>query len=195
MKTQRLSSPPFPQPGPRVVVVGVTGCGKTTVAAWLAEWRQVPHIELDALHWQPGWNKPKPDEFRQRVETALSGPEWVVDGNYREVRDLTWGRATTLVWLDYDLPVVLWQLTRRTLQRILSKELLWNNNRETWRGALFSKDSLFLYAFSSQKRHRSAYPQLLTYSGFSQLQVIHLRYPKETHQWLDRLSKESPVPG
>jgi len=191
MMSKRLSSPPFPRPGPRVVVVGTTGSGKTTIAAWLADLLQVEHIELDALHWGPGWSKPKTEEFRRRVEKALSGPSWVADGNYREVRDLTWGGATTLVWLDYDLPVILWQLTWRTLRRIFSREVLWNNNRETWRDAFFSKDSLFLYAFSSQKRQRSAYPQLLTSTGYNHLQIIHLRSPQETDQWLERLSKES----
>jgi adenylate kinase family enzyme len=187
---ERLSAPPFPQPGPRIAVVGTTGSGKTTVASWLAHLIQAEHIELDALHWGPGWTKPKRDVFRQRVEQALNAPCWVVDGNYREVRDLTWGLADTLVWLDYPLHVVLWQLTWRTLRRIISREVLWNNNRETLRDAFFSKDSLFLYALSSQKRQRSAYPQVLSSSDYTHLQIIHLRSPKEAQEWLERLSKE-----
>ena len=86
------------------------------------------------------------EAFRQAVAQALSGPAWVTDGNYSKVRDLIWSRATTLVWLDYSLPVILWQLTQRTWKRIITHEELWNGNRETWRGALFSKDSLFLWA-------------------------------------------------
>ena len=194
---QRLSHPPFPRPGPRVVVVGTAGSGKTSLAAFLADLLEVEHIELDTLHWGPEWSKPKAEEFHQRVEQALtagassqSGPAWVVDGNYSHVRDLTWGNASTLVWLDYDLAVVLWRLTWRTLGRILRREVLWNNNRETLRNAFFSKDSLFLYAISSQKRQRSAYPQLLSSGSFAHLQVIHLRTPKETDQWIERLTKE-----
>ena len=37
----------------RVSVIGVTGSGKTTLAAALAAKLQVPYIELDALHWEP----------------------------------------------------------------------------------------------------------------------------------------------
>jgi adenylate kinase family enzyme len=187
---RRLSLPPFPRPGPRIVVVGTTGSGKTTTASQLADLLQMKHIELDALYWGPGWTKPKTEDFHRHVEQALSGPAWVVDGNYKLVRDITWGRASTLVWLDYDLPVVLWRLTWRTVTRIFRREILWNNNRETFRDAFFSKDSLFLYALSSYKRYRIAYPQLLSSSDFNHLQVIHLCSPKETNQWLDRLSKE-----
>ena len=187
---ERLSDPPFPQPGRRIAVVGATGCGKTSAASMLAYLIEVEHIELDALYWGPGWTKPKREVFRQRVEQALKAPGWVVDGNYREVRDLTWGNADALVWLDYDLPVVLWRLTWRTLRRILFREILWNNNRETLCDAFFRKDSLFLYALTSQKRQRSSYPQLLLSSDYTHLQIIHLRSPKETQEWLERLSRE-----
>src|SRR5512146_1557183 len=95
-------------PGPRIAVVGVTGCGKTTTAARLARILVAPHIELDALHWQPGWAMVEHEAFRQRVAEVLDPPTWITDGNYRKARDLIWARATTLVWLDYALPVILW---------------------------------------------------------------------------------------
>ena len=135
--TARLSHPPFPRPGPRVAVVGATSSGKTTLAAFLADWLHAEHVELDALYWGPGWSKPKTEEFRQRVELTLRAPTWVVDGNYHLTRDLTWGQASTLVWLDYDLPVILWRLTWRTLSRIFRREVLWNTNRETLGDAFF----------------------------------------------------------
>ncbi len=154
----QATSKSFPIPGPCTVVVGVTGSGKTTTSARLASILGVPHIELDALHWQPNWVMMETEAFRQLVIQALSGPAWVTDGNYRKARDLIWARATTMVWLDYSLPVILWQLTRRTLKRIITREELWNGNRETWRGAFFSKDSLFLWALQSYPRQRQTYP-------------------------------------
>ncbi len=131
-------TPSTQTPGPRIAVVGVTGSGKTTVAAQLAKALGFPHIELDALHWQANWTMTNLEDFRQQVTQALSGPAWVTDGNYGKVRDLIWPRANTLVWLDYPLAVVLWQLTRRTLARILHHEVLWNENRESFRGQFLS---------------------------------------------------------
>jgi len=46
----------------RINVVGTSGSGKTTVARRAAEALGVPFVELDALHWEPGWQE-APDEF------------------------------------------------------------------------------------------------------------------------------------
>jgi len=183
MNAAGRANSPDPLPGLRIAVVGVTGSGKTTVAARLAQALGIPHIELDALHWKANWVMTGLEVFRQQVDQALSGPAWVLDGNYSKVRDLIWPRATTLVWLDYPLTVVLWQLTCRTLARILTREVLWNSNRETFRGAFFSRDSLFLWALQTHKRHRSEYTRLLSQPEYAHLQVIHLHSRKETNRW------------
>jgi adenylate kinase family enzyme len=39
----------------RVVVIGTSCVGKTTFARSLAHVLSCPHVELDALHWQPNW--------------------------------------------------------------------------------------------------------------------------------------------
>jgi adenylate kinase family enzyme len=60
----------------RVDVVGSSRSGKTPFAASLARLLQVPHIELDALHWRPGWIAAPPDEFRAAVAAATSAEGW-----------------------------------------------------------------------------------------------------------------------
>jgi adenylate kinase family enzyme len=185
------SKKPFPVPGPRIVVVGVTGCGKTTTAARLARILAIPHVELDALHWQPDWVMTELETFRRLVEKAVSGPAWVTDGNYSKARDLIWARATTIVWLDYSLPVILWQLTRRTLRRVITREVLWNGNRETLRGAFFGKDSLFRWALQTHPRYRRTFPQTFASPENVHLQVIYLRNRCETADWLKKLEKSA----
>jgi GTPase SAR1 family protein len=39
----------------RIVVVGTSGAGKTTLARRIAAQLQLPHIELDAINWQSEW--------------------------------------------------------------------------------------------------------------------------------------------
>ncbi len=186
MPSLTLPSPFSPR---RVAVVGVTGSGKTQLAQAIARALGLAYVELDALQWEPGWQMAPRDEFRQRVAAALAGGAWVTDGNYSGLRDLVWGQAQALVWLDYPLPLVLWRLLKRTFQRVTSKELLWGTNRETWRGALFSRDSLFLYAFGSQKRIRRNYPAALAQPEYAHLTVVHLRSPRQAEELLSSLNQ------
>ena len=179
----------MPVPGPRIVVVGVTGSGKTTIALHLARILHIPHVELDALHWLPNWVAMEREAFRHAVAQALSGSTWVTDGNYGKARDIIWGRATTIVWLDYALPVILWQLAVRSCKRVFTREELWNGNHETFRGVFFSKDSLFLWALQSYPRHRREYTAYKTMPEGAHLQMIHLRSRRETAEWLGQLEK------
>ncbi len=171
----------IPNVGHRVVVVGTCGSGKTTLAAEIARRLHAPHVELDALHWGPNWTAVHIGVFRARTEEALKGDMWTVDGNYSKVRDIVWSRADTVVWLRYSLPVIYWQLARRTLKRVWRKEVLWRGNTEAWHH-VFSRDSLFLWAISSNRKHRRRYP--LLFEDCDHLQVVILNSSRETRQWL-----------
>ena len=172
----------------RIVIVGTTGSGKTTLATQLARHLDVPRIELDALHWGPNWTPAPREQFRAGVAAATSAPAWVADGNYGAIRDLLWPRADTIVWLDYPLAVNLWRLTRRNLGRIVRREALWHGNRETLRTHFFSRDSLYLWAVRSHGRHRREWSALFASGDYPHLAVVRLRSPGSTRRWLARVT-------
>jgi len=168
----------------RISVIGQTGSGKSTLAAALASKLGVPYVELDALHWEPNWTMANTEVFRGRVGQVVAGDRWVVDGNYSKVRDLVWGRADTVVWLDYPFALTFARLVRRTLGRVRSGEELWNGNRERIAEQFLSRDSLFVWAIKSYGRHRSLYPALLASEAYAHLRVIRLHTSRETQRWL-----------
>jgi adenylate kinase family enzyme len=122
----------------RISVVGCSGAGKTTVATKLAHALGVPHIELDALHWGPDWGVATTEEMMDRVGGAISGDEWVVDGNYHgKIGALVWERADAIVWVDPPRWRVMFQVLRRTVIRAVAGKELWNGNRESLAGLMF----------------------------------------------------------
>jgi adenylate kinase family enzyme len=170
----------------RIAVGGTTGSGKTTLGRRLAERMNVPHIELDALYWEPRWTPAALEVFKQRVCDAISGESWTSSGNYSSVRDLVWQRADTLILLDYSFPVVASRLLRRTVRRIVTQEELWNGNRESLR-TMLSRDSILLWLMRTYWRRRREHPALLARPEMAHLQVIIFRSPHQTKAWFQSL--------
>lgn len=173
----------------RVVVVGVTSSGKSTLAEQLARRFGLSFIELDALNWEPNWQAAPLEIFRTRVEQATRGEKWIVAGNYHVVRDLVWPKAEAVIWLDYPLLTVLRQLTRRSLRRWWTRELLWGTNYEPFwiHLKLWSTESLYHWLFRTYWRRKREYPLLLSLPEHRHLKVIRLRHPRETEEWLRQL--------
>jgi adenylate kinase family enzyme len=174
----------------RTAVVGTSGSGKTTLAHELARRLDIPHIELDALYWQPNWTPTPEDVFRERVGQALAGETWTVDGNYSRLRDIIWRRADTVVWLNYPLPVVLWRVTMRTLRRSLTGEVLWDTNRERLGEAFFGRESIIWYSFKTYGRRKREYPALFARPENAHLHVVRLHSPGEARRWLESLPRD-----
>lgn len=172
----------------RISVIGTSGTGKTTLAKQISQRLAIAHIELDALHWEPNWVEAPDRIFRERVLKAISTDSWVVDGNYSQVRDLVWGKADTIVWLNYSLSVILTRLLWRTFERSLTQKELWSGNRETLQKAFLSRDSILLWALQTYNRRRKEYPILFAQPEYSHVKIVELRSPKAANDWLNNLS-------
>jgi len=175
-------------PYKKIVVIGTTGSGKSTLAERLANKLGLDFIELDALNWGPNWTPAGGEVLRARVEAATRSPGWVVAGNYSATRPVTWSRADAIIWLDYSLWVIFWRLVRRTWQRIVYKEELWNGNRENvWTQLkLWSEDSLFHWLFITYWRRKWEYPQLFAMPEHAHLYIFHFTNPKQAQTWLNK---------
>jgi hypothetical protein len=94
------------------------------------------------------------------------------------------GRADTVIWLDYPLPLVLARLSRRIVRRAVTSELLWNNKQESLRTHLLTKDSLYLWVLKTHRRHKAQYPQALRSDEYAHLDAIRFRNPGAARSWL-----------
>lgn len=173
----------------RIAIIGITGSGKTTLATQLARHLRAPRIELDELHWGPNWTPAPPEQFRAAADAATAHHRWVADGNYSAVRDLVWPRADTVIWLDYPLIVNLWRLTRRNIARIATGARLYHGNRESFRTHFLSRDSLYLWAVQSYRRHPRQWADLLASGDYPHLATLRLRSPAATRRWLTRITR------
>jgi adenylate kinase family enzyme len=175
----------------RVSVVGTTGAGKSTLARAIAKRLAVPYVELDAFMHQPGWVPRPDDEFMNDVEQATTPGAWVVDGNYRRfvVDGPVWKRADTVVWLDLPRRTVMRQLIFRTFRRAVTRERLWNGNREPLSN-LLSLDpdkSIIVWAWVKHHEFVQRYGDAMADPRWGGITFVRLRSHAEARLWLESI--------
>ncbi len=179
----------------RVSVVGNAGSGKSRLAGRVAEVLGVPHVELDSIYHQAGWNPIDPDEFLVRVVAITGGDGWVIDGNYRSVvvDGPVWQRADTVVWLDLPRRTVMVQLMRRTLRRVMRRDVLWNGNRERLRSivAWDPETSIIRWSWTQHAKYRERFGSAMTSPALGHIHFVRLRSRDEADRWLASLVPET----
>ncbi len=165
----------------RILVAGVSGVGKSTLSRCIAELAGHPYTEIDALYHGRNW-VPR-EEFLDDVEHFLRQPRWVTEWQYREARAVLLERADTLVWLDLPVAVALGRVTRRTIRRHRTSEVLWNGNSEgsLWR-AFLAPEGIVRWAVGTRFKYRSSVPPLA--AEHPHLQIVRLRSQREVDAWV-----------
>ena len=182
----------------RIVLLGPSCSGKSTLAARLSASLAIPRVEMDDMIWQPGWERldrglEGKAEFRARCRTAVAGSAWVCAGAWSSGRDIVYARADTIVSIDLGLWCIFSRMLRRTFSRISSGRAVCNGNYETL-AHLFSRHSIFRYFWKQWPRQRGDADQ---HRHLEELQrdaphatVIYLSSEAAVEAWAARLEEE-----
>lgn len=175
----------------RIVVVGGSGSGKTTVARAIASKLGLPRLELDSVRHRDGWDSVEREEFSRIVSGFAAEDRWVVDGVYTSLgtQETVWPLADTVVWLD--LPR--WRLTarvvRRTLKRMVTRERLWGSVVEPWTN-LYSRDpmrNIIVWTWTRHAHTRQKFETAAADGTWDHLTVHRLRSPRQVRRFLGSL--------
>ena len=169
----------------RVLVAGVTGSGKTTMARRIHEHWGIRQVELDSLFHGPHW-VPRP-QFLDDVREFSLEDRWVTEWQYtsKGTNPLLAPRAQLVVWLDYPYRVVRSRLIRRTVLRSVLRTRLWNGNVEEPLWRWFSKpeeEDLLKWQTATLHTWDERMPRLQ--AEYPHLTVVRLRHPRDVDRWL-----------
>lgn len=168
----------------RIVVIGSSCAGKSTFAARLSELTGLKHIAIDELNFKPGWVERETSELRAMLATEASAEEWIIDGNYSKTHDVVWPRATNIFWLDYAFPVVLSRAVRRTVKRVVTQEEVCAGNRESFRNAFLSTESMIWWVIKSFHYRRRQIGQFTRETRYASIAFTRFARPSEAAKLL-----------
>lgn len=85
--------------GTRIMIMGLTNSGKSTLAVAIGEKIGVPAVHLDRLRHLPNtnWEVRADDEFKALHDAEILADGWVLDGNYSKLTPQRFERATGVV--------------------------------------------------------------------------------------------------
>lgn len=104
--------------GKRIIVLGPSNAGKSTLAVAISNKLSLPIVHLDQLHHLPNtdWQARPEAEFKALHDKAISSDRWVMDGNYSRLMPPRLGRATGAILLTSNS----WLRLARYMKRSLS---------------------------------------------------------------------------
>lgn len=158
--------------------------GKSTLARRLSTRLALPYVEMDSLYHGPHWT-PRPS-FAEDVRQLVAGDRWVVEFAYDEGRAQVLPRCDLMVSLELPRWLAMWQATSRTLRRRLTRQQLWNGNREgpLWR-ILIDDEHIIRWAW---KTHPEAAERIERIARERpDLPIVRLRSRREIARWIDSL--------
>ena len=121
----------------KIALMGCSGSGKSTFARRLEEELGYPRIELDSYFHLAGWKAKPTEQFKSEVSEFLGRSErssggWIVDGNYlSKLDDLVLAKADIVIWFNLPKKILMKRVIKRSLRRAITREELWNGNRES----------------------------------------------------------------
>ena len=88
----------------KILIMGNSGSGKTTIARKLATNYSLSHLDLDGLAWLPvevPQRRLAANSLLEMEKFGRENPSWVMEGCYGDLLGAIAPKATHLIWLNY----------------------------------------------------------------------------------------------
>ena len=104
--------------GQRIMVLGQSNAGKSTLALAIAAKLDLPVVQLDRLQHLPNtdWQARPEAEFQALHDDAIEAEHWIMDGNYSRLMPMRFLRATGIILITSNHWLRLGRYLKRTLR-------------------------------------------------------------------------------
>src|SRR2546423_10352801 len=97
----------------KIVIIGLSGAGKSKLARELSRMLNIKVYHLDRLFWKRNWERKTKDTRIDILQNLVREERWIIDGAYLNTSVLHLEAADTIIFLDTPPLWCLWRLMKR----------------------------------------------------------------------------------
>lgn len=167
----------------RIVVLGPSGTGKTTICRILGEKLGLNVLHLDSIYWKRNWENIDKEEFDDFMKDFFKQNRlWAIDGNYTNNQHFKYrlDLADTIILLDFGLQVSLKGIHER------AGKYKHRNREDMAEGCFEGIDQEFLQ-YTAFYKNKGRYVKAIIEQYRNKKKVLIFKSRKEIHEWISTL--------
>ena len=85
----------------KVLIIGISGTGKTKLARTLSDFLKIPITHYDTLVWGESWNEVDEKKVEKQLNEVVKRERWIIEGFIHPAAKIKLENADTVIYLDY----------------------------------------------------------------------------------------------
>ncbi len=168
----------------KILVLGGSGTGKTTVCRELGDKLNITTLHLDSVYWKKNWANISKVEFNQYMKKFLTKHKsWVIDGNYSNNLHFKYrlDSADIIIFLDFGTQLSLQGIHKR------AHDFKHQTRTDMAEGCIEGIDQVFLQYVATYYKYRAKYLKAIISKYKTKKQVYIFKNRTELYKWYSSL--------
>jgi len=85
----------------KVLIIGISGTGKTKLARKLSDFLKIPITHYDTLVWGESWNEIDEKIVENQLNKVVEREKWIIEGFIHPAAKIKLENADRVIYLDY----------------------------------------------------------------------------------------------